>query len=225
MRSVDFGQALVDAAGPAAARLQAAVERGAARVDARIDSLFEDAERRGTELDAGAGAVREALRLQAERIGALDFPKAFSDAVQPASADLRAAAGEFRELLDRLRQADAAREEVRAAHERALATANEVLREQATLVTAAAAAANDSRGAAESLRSAGDRLSGFNQGAEDAARQVAGVRDEFARSAERLQAVNEELAQVSGALATWVGEARNALRRRPRRRWFARWGG
>lgn len=225
LRGVDFGQALIDLAGPASARLQAAVERSAARIDTRIDSLFEDAERRAKELEAGAGAVREALRLQAERIAALDFPKAFSDAVQPASADLRAAAGEFRELLDRLRQADAVRDQVRAAHERAVATANEVLREQATLVTAVAAAANDSRRAAESIRSAGERLSGLNQGAEDAARQVAAVRDEFARSAERLQAVNEELAQVSGALATWVGEARDALGRRPRRRWFARRGG
>ncbi len=222
MRAVDFGQALIDAAGPASAHLQAAVERSAARVDTRIDSLFEDAERRAKELEAGAGAVRDALRLQAERIGTLDFPRAFSDAVQPASAELRAAAVEFRALLDGLRQADAAREQVRAANERALATANEVLREQGTLAAAVAAAANDSRAAAESFRSAGERLVGVNEGAEDAARRAAGVRDEFARSAERLRVVNEELAQVSQALASWVAEAREALGRRPRRWWFAR---
>ena len=225
LRGVDFGQGLIDAAATASARLQAAVERSAERVDTRIDSLFEDAERRVKTLEADAGAVREALRQQAVGIAALDFPKAFSDAVQPASAELRAASREFRELLDRLLQADAAREKVGAAHERAVATANEVLREQATLVTAVAAAANDSRAAAEWIRSAGERLSGLNQGAEEAARQVAGVRDEFARSAARLQAVNEELSQVSEALATWVGEARDALGRRPRRRWFARRGG
>ena len=183
--------------------------------EAYAESLLKDAD----ELEEGAGACAKALRLQAERIGTFDFPKAFGDAVQPASTDLRAAAAEFRTLLDGLRQADAARERAVAGNERALAALNEVLREQRGLAAAVADAANDSRGAAESFRTAGDRLSSFSEGAEDATRRVAGVCDELARSADGLQAVSEDLARTSAALASWVSEARSASPG-PARRWW-----
>lgn len=175
------------------------------------------------QLEAGAGAVRKSLQLQAERIGALDVPKAFNDAVQPASTELRAAAAEFRKLLDELRQTDASRERVAAGNERALAALNEVLRVQEDLSAAVAAAADGSRGAAESLLTAGDRLSGFNEGAEAAARRLVGVCEELARSAERLQVVAEELARTSATLASRVGAAGKD---RPSRRWWwpFRWG-
>ena len=200
-----------------------AFEHAVDRLDTRTGAAVEAVGGHSTALAAGAATIGESLRLQAERIGTLDFPKAFGDAVQPASTELRAAAASFRTLLDGLRHADAAREKAAAGYERGLAALNDVLREQETLATAVVTATKETRGAAESLRAAGDRLSGFNEGAEDAAREVAGVRDELARSAKQLHAVNEELARTSAALESWVGEAREALSRRPRR-WFFRRG-
>lgn len=199
-----------------------AFEHAVDRLDTRTTAAVEAIGGHSTALATGAATIGESLRLQAGRIGTLDFPKAFSDAVQPVSTELRAATTEFRTLLDGLRQADAAREKAAVGYERGLAALNDVLREQGTLAAAVVAATKETRGAAESLRAAGDRLSGFNEGAEDAARQVAGVRDELARSAKRLHAVNEELARTSAVLESWVGEAREALSRRPRRWFFSR---
>ena len=199
-----------------------AFEHAVDRLDTRTTAAVEAIGGQSTALATGAAKIGESLKAQAERIGTLDLPKTFGDALQPASTELRAAAAEFRTLVDGLRQADAAREKAAAGYERGLAALNGVLREQETLATAVVAATKETRGAAGSLRAAGDRLSGFNEGAEDAARQVAGVRDELARSAKQLRAVNEELARTSAALESWVGEAREALSRRPRRSFFFR---
>ena len=197
--------------------LRSQADRMRAVNDACAKSLIEDAERRAKELAAGADTVRESLRLQAERIGTLDFPRAFSAAVKPASADLRAAAVEFRTLLHGLRQADEARGKAAGGYERALAALNDVLREQKTLASAVAAAASESRATAESLGAAGDRLAGFNAGAADAARQVAGVRDQLAGAAERLKEVNEELGRTFAELARRAAEERENS---GRRRWW-----
>lgn len=220
MQAVDFRQILIDAADPAATALQAGLDRAAAQVDTRIGALLQGAEQHASALADGASAVRDSLQAQAERIGTVDFPDAFRDAVRPASNDLHAAAAEFKASLDGLRQADAARERALAAHERAQAALTEALQGQQTVAVAVADAASNSRDAAGAFRSAGDRLAGFNEAAGDATRELGAVRSALAQSAERLRAVTEELTKASESLASWV---EGALPRPRRRSWFSRW--
>ena len=98
---------------------------------------------------------------------------------------------------------------------------SEALKNSGDLAKAAASAADGSREAAASLQAVGDRVSRFGEDAQDAARQVAGVRDEFSRSVERIRAVNEELTRMTNALAALVRKIETAETASKRRRWFA----
>ena len=192
------------------------------RLRTGADSVAEAVEQRSGELAAGASGIHESLRSQAERIRAVDFRQAFLDhAVEPASSELRAAAAEFSALLDQLRQADAQRERALAGNEQAMNRISEAVKNSGDLAKAAASAADGSREAAASLQAVGDRVSRFGEDAQDAARQVAGVRDEFSRSVERIRAVNEELTRMTNALAVLVRKIETAETASKRRRWFA----
>ena len=221
IRDVDFRQALHDAVEPASTHLQAAVDRTAAQVDARIDSVFRSLEERSERLATVSDAVRESLREQAERIGDVDFRQAFLDhAVDPASNELRAAAVEFKALLEGLRHADAMRQRALGSSEQVTAALLEALRRQHDLAGSVAETLHGSREIADSLRTAGERLSRFSHDALDAARRIADVRDGLSQSAARIHGVNEELMRASAALATGIRDAERVHRVRPRRRWF-----
>ena len=199
-------------------------ENAVKRLRTGADSVAEAVEQRSDELTAGASRIHESLRSQAERIRAVDFRQAFLDhTVKPASSELRAASAEFSTLLDKLRQADAQRERVLAGNEQAMTRISEALKKSGDLAEAAASAADGSREAAAALQAVGDRVSRFGEDAQDAARQVAGVRDEFSRSVERVRAVNEELTRMTNTLAALARKIETAASASRRRRWFPPW--
>ena len=223
VRAVDFRKALLDAIELASTDVEAAVERTASRVDSRVDSVFLSIEERSRRLGVTSDVVQESLREQAARIGSVDFRQVFREhAVEPASNELRAAATEFKALLDTLRQTDAARERALASSERATASLHETLSGQHDLARSVLGALRDSRDTADSLRAVSEQLVRSIDGARDIAHRISHVGDGLSESTERIRVVNEDLARASAALKSWMLETERASGGRSWLTWF-RW--
>ena len=206
--------------------LQSSAEKLAAfgstvtRLDSSAGSAVQAIDTHSTRLTADTAVVADSLQQQAQRVQAVDFRQAFVDNVtKPAAAELRSVAIEIRAGL-------AGNERALAGNEKAMNGLNEALKESRRLAQTTTDAITASRNLTASIEAAGSRISGFSDGAREAAREVAQVRDGFSETALRLRAVNEDLTQASGALAALSRRLEEARRVEPRRRglfdWFRR---
>lgn len=223
VRAVDFRKALLNAIELASTDVEAAVERTASRIDSRIDAVFLSIEERSEKLRVTSDVIQKSLREQAARIAAVDFRQVFLEhAVEPASNELRAAALEFKALVDTLRQTDAARERALASSEKATAALHEALSGQHDIGRSVLGALRDSRDAADSLRTVSEQLVRSIDGAQGIVHQISNVRDGLSESADGIRAVNDNLARASASLKSRFLETERVRGVRGWFRWFRR---
>lgn len=199
------------------------------RLDGRIVETVEEVKQHSAELASGTGEIRMALEGQAKGIGDIDFRRAFDGAIKPASNELRAAAIEFRKLLDAMRQADVLRERALLRGEKATAALQQTLARLQELsdVIADALGGSKSHDFANSLSIIAEQMSQFRESAGDAANQLSTVQDALSESARQIRETNARLKTFSSILEAAVDqrkgvEASREPKGQPRSGWLDR---
>ena len=180
------------------------------RLDIRIVETVKTVKENSDAIASGADEIRKSLEGQAKGIGEIDFRRAFDRAIEPASNELRAAANEFRKLLEAMRQADVLRERALLRGEKATAALQQTLARLQELsdVLADALGRSKSHDFAGSLSTIAEQLSQFRDSAGSAANQLSTVHDELLRSARQIQETNAQMKTFSSILET-AAEQRN----------------
>lgn len=174
------------------------------RLDTRIVETVETITEHSVALASGTEEVHKSLAVQAKVIGEIDLRKAFDGAIEPASNELRAAATEFRKLLDVMRQADVLREQALLRGEEATAALQQTLAKLQELadVIADALGKSKSHDFAHSLGIIAQQLSQFRESAGDAASRLSSVHGQLSESTRQIGETNAQLKAFSSSLAT-----------------------
>ena len=180
------------------------------RLDTRIVETVETITRHSLALASGTEEVHKSLAEQAKGISEIDFRKAFDGAIKPASNELRAAATEFRKLLDVMRQADVLRERALLRGEKATAALQQTLAKLQELADAIGDALGKSKSHdfAQLLGIIAEQLSQLRENAGDTANQLSSVHGLLSESTRRIGETNAQLKDFSSILAT-ITEQRN----------------
>lgn len=172
------------------------------RLDGRIVETAETVKQHSVALASGADEIRKSLDGQAKGIGDIDFRRAFDGAIKPASNELRAAAAEFKELLNAMREADVLRERALLRGEKATAALQQTLAKLQELsdVMANALGGSKSHDFANSLTTIAEQMSQFCESAGNAAKQLSSMHGELSESARQIRETNAQLKVFSSIL-------------------------
>lgn len=172
------------------------------RLDARIVETVKTVKQHSAALASSADQIRKSLEGQAKAIGDIDFRRAFDSAITPASNELRAAAVEFKELLNAMREADELRKRALEGGAKATATLQRTLAKLQELadVIADALGKSKSHDFAHSLDAIAEQMSRFRESVGNAAKQLSTVHDELFESGRKIQETNAQLKAFSSIL-------------------------
>ena len=178
------------------------------RLDTRIAETVKTVDENSKAIASGLNQISKSLEGQATEIGDIDFRRAFDRAIEPASNELRAAAIEFRKLLEAMRQADVLRERALLRGEKATVALQQTLARLQELsdVLADALDRSKSHDFAGSLSTIAEQLSQFCDSAGAAANQLSTVRDELSWSVGQIRETNVQMKEFSSILETAAKE-------------------